>query len=71
MKKGNTEMSAPIIRYFENDHLKPGPLKETSDKFKNLAYELDSELPDGAEKSTALRKLQESKDSAVRAALDL
>lgn len=64
-------MSAPILRYFEFAHLRDGPLRDTSSMFHELAVELDSSLPDGAEKSTALRKLLESKDAAVRAALDV
>ncbi|WP_350269328.1 hypothetical protein AAFP32_12095 [Brevibacterium sp. CBA3109] len=64
-------MSAPIMRYFEFAHLRDGPLRDTSSMFYELAVELDSSLPDGAEKSTALRKLLEAKDAAVRGALDV
>jgi hypothetical protein len=60
-----------ILRYFQYSHLPEGPLRKTSQLFNNLVYELDSRLPDGAEKSVALRKLLESKDAAVRAALDI
>lgn len=63
-------MSAPILRYFTFDHLKE-PLREVSGRFAGLALALDSGLPDGPEKSVALRKLLEAKDAAVRAALDL
>lgn len=63
-------MSAEICRYFAYDHLRE-PLKSTSRVFAELAEWLDAELPGGPEKSTALRKLLESKDAAVRAALDL
>jgi hypothetical protein len=62
---------APIRRYFSYDHLREGPLRETSRHFHTLAALVDGTLPDGAEKSTALRKLLEAKDAAVRAALDL
>lgn len=61
---------SPILRYFAFDHL-PHPLGEISSWFFQLATSLDLELPAGAEKSTALRKLLEAKDAAVRAALDL
>lgn len=61
--------ASPILRYFEYGHLKT-PLREVSEKFGRLANELEDELPAGAEKSTALRKLLEAKDAAVRAALD-
>lgn len=64
-------MSAPILRYFSVIHLKPGPLRQTSALFAELAVTIDDALPDSAEKSVALRKLLESKDAAVRAALDL
>lgn len=62
-------MSAPILRYFEFAHLNAGPLRATSMKFHALATDVDETLPDGPEKSTALRKLLEAKDAAVRAAL--
>lgn len=61
----------PILRYFVYEHLPEGPLKETSKKFAALAADVDKTLPDGPEKSTALRKLLEAKDAAVRAALDI
>lgn len=64
-------MAAPILRYFSVVHLKPGPLRQTSAPFADLAVALDEALPDSAEKTVALRKLLEAKDSAVRAALDL
>ncbi len=61
-------MSSPILRYFEYDHL-PAHLQDTSVPFYVLAHDLEHSLPDGPEKSVALRKLLESKDAAVRAAL--
>lgn len=61
---------SPIIRYFRHEHLPAGPLRDTSALFSALANEIQSRLPDGAEKSVALRKLLEAKDAAVRAALD-
>lgn len=64
-------MATPIMRYFDFAHLRPGPLLDTSHLFAALAQDLDQRLPNGAEKSTALRKLLESKDAAVRAALDI
>lgn len=42
-----------------------------SEPFGRLARQLDESLPTGPELSTALRKLLEAKDAAVRAALDL
>lgn len=64
-------MTAAILRYFAYDHLPEGPLRETSANFYALAGKVDVTLPDGPEKSTALRKLLEAKDAAVRAALDV
>lgn len=61
----------PILRYFQITHLASGPLRRTAGMFTDLACLLDDQLPDGAEKSVALRKLLEAKDAAVRAALDL
>jgi hypothetical protein len=61
-------MANPIIRYFAADHL-PEALQRVSAPFGTLADQLEATLPDGPEKSTALRKLLESKDAAVRAAL--
>jgi len=59
---------SPIMAYFVNDHL-PLRLRNISQPFVDLAERLESTLPANAEKSTALRKLLESKDCAVRAAL--
>lgn len=65
-------MSHPLLRYFAIVHLPVGPLRRTSGMFCDLAVTLDDLLPDGPEKTVALRKLLESKDAAVRAAaLDL
>ena len=63
-------MSHSLIRYFDALHL-TGPLREVSEYFTGVAMMLDDSLPEGAEKTVALRKLLESKDAAVRAALDL
>ena len=58
-----------ILRFFDYRHLPPH-LAKVSEKFHTLAHNLDNLLPDGAEKTVALRKLLESKDAAVRSALD-
>lgn len=60
----------PILRYFVFGHLSP-KLQLVAHPFHELAMQIEEELPDGPEKSVALRKLLESKDAAVRAALDL
>jgi len=59
-----------ILRYFKYDHLSPR-LQEVSVPFSELAHRLDLILPNGPEKSVALRKLLEGKDAAVRSALDI
>ena len=58
----------PILRYFEYAHL-PLPLAKASAPFAELAEHLIITLPRCAERTVALRKLLESKDAAVRAAL--
>jgi hypothetical protein len=60
---------SPILRYFTFAHL-PEKLKAVSEPFYVLAIHIEESLPGGPEKSTALRKLLEAKDAAVRAALD-
>lgn len=56
-----------IMRFFKFAHL-PRPLSTISAMFADLAAKVCS-LPSCAEKTVALRKLLESKDAAVRAAL--
>lgn len=58
----------PILRFFAYAHL-PAHLQAVSRPFCELAQQLAAELPQGAETSVALRKLLESKDAAVRAAV--
>lgn len=58
----------PILRYFEFDHL-PEPLRAVSKPFHTLAHGLVEMVPRSPERTVALRKLLESKDAAVRAAL--
>lgn len=59
-----------ILRYFAYEHL-PLRLQAVSKPFSDLADRLAADLPIAAETSVALRKLLESKDAAVRSALDL
>lgn len=56
-----------ILRHFEYEHL-PLALQNWSKPFHELAHTLAGSL-DGPELTVALRKLLESKDAAVRAAL--
>lgn len=60
--------SNPIMKFFEYSHL-PQKLQDVSKPFGDLAKVLESTLPPNAETSTALRKLLEAKDCAVRATL--
>lgn len=54
-----------IMKYFEYKHLSPEKA-EISRPFCELAEWIHSTLPRNAERSTALRKLIEAKDCAVR-----
>ncbi|MDJ0461547.1 hypothetical protein [Streptomyces sp. H27-C3] len=58
----------PILRYFEFGHL-PEHLAKVSAQFAALAKQVVDLTAPGPEQSVALRKLLESKDAAVRAAL--
>lgn len=58
----------PILQYFAYDHLRED-LKDVARPFAELAEKIEKELPANPESSTALRKLLEAKDCAVRAAL--
>jgi len=58
----------PILRYFSYLHLPPN-LQQVSKPFADLAAQLAEELPNNEETSTALRKLLEAKDCAVRSSL--
>ena len=56
------------MQFFTYKHL-PENLQEISMPFCTLAEWIDQTLPDNQEKTRALRKLLEAKDSGVRAAL--
>lgn len=57
-----------LLRWFECGHLPPH-LQAISQQFGQLALAISTELPACAERTVALRKLLESKDAAVRAAI--
>lgn len=59
----------PTLAFFEYDHL-PDHLARISAPFRRLAWQLAGDLNHCAETSTALRKLLEAKDCAVRAGLE-
>ncbi len=58
----------PILKFFNYAHL-PKHLQEVSKPFFDLAHKLSDVLPGCDETEVALRKLLESKDAAVRAAV--
>lgn len=62
-------MPTTTDKWFSYDHL-PSHLQEVSKKIAELHDWLDSNLPDGAEKSAGMRKLLEAKDCFVRAKLE-
>jgi hypothetical protein len=61
-------MTELLLQFFSYDHL-PELLQEVSKPFAELAHQLIEILPRNPERTTALRKLLEAKDSAVRARL--
>jgi len=61
-------MRSEILKFFKYDHLPPH-LQSVSRPFGVLAEEMETLLPNGPEKSVALRKLLEAKDAAVRSTL--
>jgi hypothetical protein len=61
--------TAGLLRWFEYSHLPP-ELQTVSAVFYGCAHAAVELLRDGPELTTALRKLLEAKDCAVRAAID-
>lgn len=61
----------PILQYFKGDHLTNLDLGQIYNPFRTLAWKLARELPRNAETSTALRKLLEAKEAAVRAHFEI
>lgn len=57
-----------LLQFFEYGHL-PEKLQEISKVFCSAAYWIDLNIENNPEKTTALRKLLEAKDCAVRAAI--
>lgn len=58
----------PILQFFAYEHLRED-LKSVSRPFGDMAEQIVATLPRNPERTVALRKLLESKDAAVRAAL--
>lgn len=57
-----------LLQFFAYTHL-PAHLQAVSKPFGDLAQQMCAELPRNAESTTAMRKLLEAKDCAVRAVL--
>ena len=57
-----------LLGWFDYSHL-PDHLQAVSRPLHDLAHEVASQLPDGPELTTGLRKLLEAKDCFVRAAV--
>lgn len=67
--KANQELleKYPILEFFQYAHL-PEDLQKVSASWTTLAWKTARTLPRNGETSTALRKLLEGKDAAVRSA---
>ena len=61
-------MKDRMLQFFVYDHL-PEHLRAVSKPFGELAEKIVTDLPANPERTTALRKLLEAKDCAVRALL--
>lgn len=61
-----TEPSEYLLQFFAYAHL-PDHLQAVSRPFSELAHAIARDLPRNPERTTALRKLLEAKDCAVRA----
>lgn len=58
-------MTEPLLQFFSYEHLPPY-LQSVSRHFSDLAYIIVNTVPRNPERTTALRKLLEAKDCAVR-----
>ena len=55
-----------LLQFFKFGHLPEGKMQSVSEMFAVLAHELEKQLPVNPESTTAMRKLLEAKDCAVR-----
>lgn len=62
------EPKETLLQFFAYEHL-PSHLQEVSKPFHDLAHNMVENLPRNPERTTALRKLLEAKDCAVRSTL--
>lgn len=68
MNDADLRRAYPVLRWFDASHLPP-ELRDHSEAFGRLAWQMAYSLPHCPETSAALRKLLEAKDCAVRAAI--
>ena len=64
----SASLADPMLQFFDYAHL-PDRLQVISKPFGDLAQTMVETLPRNPERSACLRKLLESKDSAVRASI--
>lgn len=58
----------PLTTFFRPERYQDNPAKaKVATQFQTLAYSLERDIEDGAEKSTAIRKLVEAQDCIFRA----
>lgn len=61
-----------LLRYFDTSSRTTNEnIRIAAEAVETLAQEWEDFLPEGAEKTVAMRKLLEAKDAACRSALDL
>ncbi len=66
LQQGGEMEEDRMLKWFAYEHL-PGHLQPTSQQFYALAVWIVNNVVAGPERTTALRKLLEAKDAAVRA----
>lgn len=64
----NKTINMYLLQFFKYDHL-PEHLQKVSKPFSELAHAIALQLPSNPESTTAIRKLLEARDCAVRAKL--
>jgi hypothetical protein len=69
-KYPNGVEASPLMEFLDGEHIHPDIRDEGADIFASLfelAVNVDQNVPSGAEKTTALRKLVEAQDAIARA----
>ena len=57
---------SPILQHFTYEHLPHGEARNGALMFRSWAHQVEENVPNGPEKTVALRKLLESRDAALR-----